>query len=112
MPTSSFSSYIHISSNLPKKSLTPKNPSLRPMKPSNSNGAVAKKEKVVRYRECRKNHAAIIGGYAVDGCREFMAAGEEGTSAALQCAACNCHRSFHKREVETEVIVCDCSSNS
>lgn len=84
-----------------------------PMKPS-SNGSVAtKREKVVRYRECRKNHAANIGGYAVDGCREFMASGEEGTSAALRCAACNCHRSFHKREVESEAVqVCDCSSNS
>ena len=83
------------------------------MKSSASNGYVAvKKEKVVRYRECRKNHAANIGGYAVDGCREFMPSGEEGTSAALRCAACSCHRSFHKREVESEATVCDCSSNS
>ncbi|KAK9170651.1 hypothetical protein Syun_002791 [Stephania yunnanensis] len=63
----------------------------------------------VRYRECRKNHAANIGGYAVDGCREFMAAGAEGTSAAFKCAACNCHRNFHKREV---VDYEDCSSVS
>ncbi|XP_043697939.1 mini zinc finger protein 1-like [Telopea speciosissima] len=77
-----------------------------------SNGSLAKKEnKVVRYRECRKNHAANIGGYAVDGCREFMASGEEGTSAALRCAACSCHRSFHKREVESDSF-CDCSSDS
>ncbi|CAA6669193.1 unnamed protein product [Spirodela intermedia] len=40
---------------------------------------------------------------------EFMAAGEEGTGAALKCAACGCHRSFHKREVEREAP-CDCSS--
>ncbi|KAJ8467461.1 hypothetical protein OPV22_030013 [Ensete ventricosum] len=77
-----------------------------------SNGSAAKKEKVVvKYKECRKNHAASIGGYAVDGCREFMASGEEGTSAALVCAACNCHRSFHKREVDTDPV-CDSSSNS
>lgn len=63
----------------------------------------------VKYGECQKNHAANIGGYAVDGCREFMASGEEGTTAALTCAACGCHRSFHKREVETEVV-CECSS--
>lgn len=87
-------------------------------KKASSNGPVATKEIVVRYRECRKNHAASIGGYAVDGCREFMASGEEGTSAALRCAACNCHRSFHKREVEVEVeteaaeTVCECSSIS
>ncbi|XP_021297644.1 mini zinc finger protein 2-like [Herrania umbratica] len=63
----------------------------------------------VRYGECQKNHAAGVGGYAVDGCREFMASGEEGTSAALTCAACGCHRNFHRREVETEVV-CECSS--
>ncbi|KAF5792705.1 putative transcription factor ZF-HD family [Helianthus annuus] len=57
----------------------------------------------VRYGECQKNHAANIGGYAVDGCREFMAGGEEGTAAAVACAACGCHRSFHRREVN-EVV--------
>ncbi|KAI3665881.1 hypothetical protein L6452_44516 [Arctium lappa] len=61
----------------------------------------------VRYGECQRNHAANIGGYAVDGCREFMsAAGEaadedEETEAALTCAACGCHRNFHRRVVET-----------
>ncbi|KAA8547985.1 hypothetical protein F0562_004414 [Nyssa sinensis] len=59
----------------------------------------------VRYGECQKNHAAGVGGYAVDGCREFMASGEEGTRGALICAACGCHRNFHRREVETEVAV-------
>lgn len=58
----------------------------------------------VRYGECQKNHAASIGGYAVDGCREFMANGEEGTAQGLSCAACGCHRNFHRREVETEVV--------
>ncbi|KAL6009724.1 hypothetical protein ACLOJK_000153 [Asimina triloba] len=75
------------------------------------NGLLVKKERGVRYKECRKNHAANIGGYAVDGCREFMAAGEEGTSAALKCAACSCHRNFHKKEVELDSLW-DCSSNS
>ncbi|EPS69607.1 hypothetical protein M569_05160 [Genlisea aurea] len=64
----------------------------------------------VRYGECRKNHAAGIGGYAVDGCREFMAGGDEGTVEALTCAACNCHRNFHRREVDAEVV-CDSSSS-
>ncbi|CAF2007847.1 unnamed protein product [Brassica oleracea var. botrytis] len=64
----------------------------------------------LRYGECQKNHAAAVGGYAVDGCREFMASnGEEGSVAALTCAACGCHRSFHRREIETEVV-CDCNS--
>jgi ZF-HD homeobox protein with Cys/His-rich dimerization domain len=54
----------------------------------------------VRYGECRRNHAARMGGQAVDGCREFLAAGEEGTGGALRCAACGCHRSFHRRVVQ------------
>ncbi|CAH1454161.1 unnamed protein product [Lactuca virosa] len=53
-----------------------------------------------RYRECLKNHAVGIGGHAVDGCGEFMAAGDEGTLDALKCAACNCHRNFHRKEIE------------
>ncbi|KAK3211207.1 hypothetical protein Dsin_015913 [Dipteronia sinensis] len=51
-----------------------------------------------RYRECLKNHAVGMGGHAVDGCGEFMAAGDEGTLDALKCAACNCHRNFHRKE--------------
>ncbi|KAJ4701418.1 Zinc-finger homeodomain protein [Melia azedarach] len=54
----------------------------------------------VRYRECLKNHAVNIGGHAVDGCGEFMAAGEEGTLDALKCAACHCHRNFHRKETD------------
>ncbi|KAI3758305.1 hypothetical protein L6452_05864 [Arctium lappa] len=50
-----------------------------------------------RYWECLKNHAVGIGKQAVDGCREFMATGDEGTLEALKCAACNCHRNFHRK---------------
>ncbi|PKA46964.1 ZF-HD homeobox protein [Apostasia shenzhenica] len=46
------------------------------------------------YRECLRNHAAAMGGQAYDGCGEFMAGKEE----ALKCAACGCHRNFHRRE--------------
>ncbi|XVE86843.1 hypothetical protein DITRI_Ditri18aG0067700 [Diplodiscus trichospermus] len=53
-----------------------------------------------RYRECLKNHAVGIGGHAIDGCGEFMPAGAEGTLDALKCAACNCHRNFHRKESE------------
>ncbi|CAN6465765.1 unnamed protein product [Victoria cruziana] len=63
----------------------------------------AGKRPVSRYRECLKNHAVNIGGHAVDGCGEFMPAGEEGTLDALKCAACNCHRNFHRKETEGEV---------
>ncbi|KAI9086518.1 hypothetical protein K1719_031602 [Acacia pycnantha] len=52
----------------------------------------------VHYGECQKNHAASMGGYSVDGCREFLASSGEGTDGAFTCAACGCHRSFHKRQ--------------
>ncbi|KAK1362357.1 Zinc-finger homeodomain protein 6 [Heracleum sosnowskyi] len=51
-----------------------------------------------KYRECLKNHAATIGGHVTDGCGEFMPSGEDGTLEALKCAACNCHRNFHRKE--------------
>lgn len=52
------------------------------------------------YKECLKNHAANIGGHAVDGCGEFMPS-PSATAAdpvSLKCAACGCHRNFHRRE--------------
>lgn len=67
----------------------------------------AKVKKITKYRECLKNHAASIGGHAIDGCGEFMPGGEEGSLDALKCAACDCHRNFHRREVEGEPS-CDC----
>lgn len=36
----------------------------------------------------------------MDGCGEFMSSGKEGTPEALKCAACECHRNFHRKEVE------------
>ncbi|PIN25950.1 hypothetical protein CDL12_01306 [Handroanthus impetiginosus] len=56
----------------------------------------------IRYRECLKNHAASTGGHVVDGCGEFMPSGEEGTAEELRCAACDCHRNFHRKEVDGE----------
>ncbi|XP_004489767.1 zinc-finger homeodomain protein 1-like [Cicer arietinum] len=53
-----------------------------------------------RYRECLKNHAVGIGGHSLDGCGEFMPAGNEGTLESLKCAACNCHRNFHRKETD------------
>ncbi|XP_068636690.1 mini zinc finger protein 2-like [Aristolochia californica] len=67
------------------------------------------KGRAVRYGECQKNHAAKIGGFAVDGCREFMAS--LGACGELKCAACGCHRNFHRREIEVEDC-CECSSPS
>ncbi|XVE68139.1 hypothetical protein DITRI_Ditri09bG0045300 [Diplodiscus trichospermus] len=58
--------------------------------------------RVVTYKECLKNHAATMGGHALDGCGEFMpsptATPTDPTS--LKCAACGCHRNFHRREPE------------
>nr|XP_043638581.1 zinc-finger homeodomain protein 9-like [Erigeron canadensis] len=54
------------------------------------------------YKECLKNHAASIGGHAVDGCGEFMPSPNSSPSypTSLKCAACGCHRNFHRREQE------------
>ncbi|KAK4341694.1 hypothetical protein RND71_040195 [Anisodus tanguticus] len=62
---------------------------------------------LVVYKECLKNHAATMGGQAVDGCGEFMpsptAIATDPTS--LKCAACGCHRNFHRRESEEPAAV-------
>ncbi|KAJ0818670.1 putative transcription factor ZF-HD family [Helianthus annuus] len=58
---------------------------------------------VTRYRECLKNHAANIGGNVTDGCCEFMPSGNDGTLEAFKCAACNCHRNFHRKETATVI---------
>ncbi|KAL6655587.1 hypothetical protein ACP70R_006413 [Stipagrostis hirtigluma subsp. patula] len=54
------------------------------------------------YRECLKNHAASLGGHAVDGCGEFMPSpgANPADPTSLRCAACGCHRNFHRRAVE------------
>lgn len=70
--------------------------------PQRSKGGSSSMRRGVRYGECQKNHAANMGGFALDGCREFMASGEDGTSGALRCAACGCHRNFHRRELDNE----------
>ncbi|KAM7259550.1 hypothetical protein ACFE04_015291 [Oxalis oulophora] len=51
-----------------------------------------------RYGECRRNHAASIGRYATDGCGEFLFShGKDVDVDALLCAACGCHRNFHRK---------------
>ncbi|XP_057791532.1 zinc-finger homeodomain protein 2-like [Salvia miltiorrhiza] len=51
------------------------------------------------YKECLRNHAASLGSYATDGCGEFTA--EDG--GGLNCAACGCHRNFHRKVSSTQV---------
>ncbi|KAL2903890.1 Zinc-finger homeodomain protein 8 [Bienertia sinuspersici] len=54
----------------------------------------------VSYKECLKNHAASIGGHALDGCCEFMPGPTVNPMdpTSLTCAACGCHRNFHRRD--------------
>ncbi|KAL2533779.1 Zinc-finger homeodomain protein 2 [Abeliophyllum distichum] len=53
-----------------------------------------------KYKECLKNHVVDIGGHAVDGCFEFMAAMMEGSLDTLKCTTYNCHQNFHCKETE------------
>ncbi|KAK7291337.1 hypothetical protein RIF29_06396 [Crotalaria pallida] len=53
------------------------------------------------YRECLRNHAASLGSYATDGCGEFTLDDmSSGGGRSLQCAACGCHRSFHRKVID------------
>ncbi|XP_043717957.1 zinc-finger homeodomain protein 11-like [Telopea speciosissima] len=49
------------------------------------------KQKFV-YGTCMRNHAAKLGGFATDGCIEFVP-----TDDGPHCVACRCHLSFHKK---------------
>ncbi|KAE8681294.1 Zinc-finger homeodomain protein 11 [Hibiscus syriacus] len=55
---------------------------------------------VLSYKECLKNHAASLGGHALDGCGEFMPSPSATPTdpSSLKCAACGCHRNFHRRD--------------
>ncbi|XP_075478057.1 zinc-finger homeodomain protein 4-like [Primulina tabacum] len=61
-----------------------------------------KKMVTIKYKECMKNHAIGVGGNATDGCGEFLPDGEEGTIEALSCSACQCHRNFHRKEIDAD----------
>ncbi|KAJ8544938.1 hypothetical protein K7X08_017521 [Anisodus acutangulus] len=62
---------------------------------------------VAIYKECLKNHAASIGGHAIDGCGEFLPSPTANPvdPTSLKCAACGCHRNFHRREPDEPVVV-------
>ncbi|KAG6659240.1 zinc-finger homeodomain protein 2-like [Carya illinoinensis] len=63
------------------------------------NPEAAVKSTITQYKECMRNHAASMGGHAKDGCGEFMPRGDGDPRQSLTCAACGCHRNFHRREV-------------
>ncbi|MQL98678.1 hypothetical protein Taro_031396 [Colocasia esculenta] len=50
-----------------------------------------------QYRECMRNHAASLGTYATDGCGEYTP--DPSSPGGLRCAACGCHRNFHRKYV-------------
>ncbi|KAK7394503.1 hypothetical protein VNO78_15032 [Psophocarpus tetragonolobus] len=60
----------------------------------------------ITYKECLKNHAANLGGHALDGCGEFMPSPTATVAdpSSIKCAACGCHRNFHRREPEEPPI--------
>ncbi|PHT97458.1 Zinc-finger homeodomain protein 3 [Capsicum chinense] len=51
---------------------------------------------VIKYGVCLKSHATKFGHFAVDGCREFVKSGDEGTKEAYICANCGCIRGFYR----------------
>ncbi|CAK9152392.1 unnamed protein product [Ilex paraguariensis] len=88
----------------PSNCKTPQRPQQQPPPPPPQPATASSTNSLnpIRYRECLKNHAATMGGHIVDGCGEFMPSGEEGAPGALRCAACDCHRNFHRREIDGE----------
>ncbi|EXB91935.1 hypothetical protein L484_009028 [Morus notabilis] len=79
-----------------------KSPDPMPFSPLSAVTKTKTTSSAVKYRECLKNHAASVGGNVFDGCGEFMPNGQEGSLEALKCAACQCHRNFHRKEIDGE----------
>lgn len=79
-------------------------PRIQPSKPISFSNGVLKRHAPpqVSYKECLKNHAASLGGHALDGCGEFMPSPTATPSdpTSLKCAACGCHRNFHRRDMD------------
>ncbi|MBA0759959.1 hypothetical protein Gotri_022767 [Gossypium trilobum] len=45
------------------------------------------------YRDCQRNHACCLGGYAIDGCTQFIPFNNSKT----HCKACGCPRNYHRK---------------
>ncbi|CAJ1829149.1 unnamed protein product [Sphenostylis stenocarpa] len=75
--------------------------------PNNNTVTIVKN---VQNGECQRNHAIKMGGFAQDGCMEFLPGGAEGTAKALICGACGCHKNYHRREIHIHVT-CQCASH-
>ncbi|KAL6009216.1 Zinc-finger homeodomain protein [Asimina triloba] len=70
-----------------------------------TNGAIKRHHPTkTLYKECLKNHAAALGGHAIDGCGEFLPSPHSSPAdpTSLKCAACGCHRNFHRKTDDTD----------
>ncbi|MBA0823661.1 hypothetical protein Goarm_020379 [Gossypium armourianum] len=45
------------------------------------------------YRDCQRNQACCLGGYAIDGCTQFIPFNNSKT----HCKACGCPRNYHRK---------------
>lgn len=81
---------------------TPQHPTTKRHRPTTAPPPSQPPSAVVCYKECLKNHAASIGGHALDGCGEFMPSSSSNPTEprSLTCAACGCHRNFHHRDTQ------------
>ncbi|KAF8408103.1 hypothetical protein HHK36_007245 [Tetracentron sinense] len=95
--------------------ITPEAETQPPKSLSFTNGAIKRHHYptapalVISYKECLKNHAASLGGHALDGCGEFMPSPSTTPTdpTSIKCAACGCHRNFHRREPEENTPIFD-----
>ncbi|KAF5208456.1 hypothetical protein FRX31_001958, partial [Thalictrum thalictroides] len=50
------------------------------------------------YGKCHKNHAAVLGKHATDGCLEYLQDRKHPYN--LYCSACFCQRNFHMKSFQ------------
>ncbi|TYI97778.1 hypothetical protein E1A91_D01G167000v1 [Gossypium mustelinum] len=54
------------------------------------------------YRDCQRNHACCLGGYAIDGCTQFIPFNNSKT----HCKACGCPRNYHRKRMARQQRSC------
>ncbi|KAF1878399.1 hypothetical protein Lal_00047067 [Lupinus albus] len=71
-------------------------------------GGTISYERVVIFKECMRNHGALLGFVCRDGCLEFIGGGRRGDDDnkgdAMICATCSCHRNFHRKVIVSKPI--------
>ncbi|GFQ01614.1 zinc-finger homeodomain protein 3 [Phtheirospermum japonicum] len=59
---------------------------------------VTRQQVLVQYTFCQRNHATPHGPlFILDGCGMFEPSGPNESPEAMVCAACRCHRNYHRR---------------